>query len=103
MKIILLFSSIMLCLLIAGCSKSVEPTDNSIVTNYTGTITEDFLINSDVIYKGHKEIFYPSNLPESFKQKGLRIIFSGKRIECPPNAQCLAQEILLSSINIYNQ
>ena len=93
----------MLFILIVGCNKSVEPTDESIVTNYTGTITEGYLINSDVVYKGHKEIFFPSNLPESFKQEGLRVIFGGKRIECPPNAQCLAQEILLSSIKIYNQ
>ncbi|MCG6915884.1 hypothetical protein LJE86_18420 [bacterium BMS3Abin03] len=98
MKIILLFSSIILFTLIGGCSKSVEPTDDSVIKNYTGTITENFLINSDVIYKGHKEIFFPSNLPKSFKQEGLKVIFSGKRIECPPNAQCLAQEIFLSSI-----
>jgi len=58
MKNILLFSSIMFPILIAGCSKSVEPTDDSIVTNYTGTITEDFLINSDVVYMGHKETFF---------------------------------------------
>lgn len=102
MKIIILFFPISLFILIAGCSKSVEPTDDSIVINYTGTITKEFLINSDIMYKGHKEKFFPSNLPEPFRQEGLRVMFSGKRIECPPTAQCLAQEILLSSIKIYN-
>ncbi len=88
--------------LIFGCSGSLAPTpvsDDDIV-NYTGTITDGYLISSDMAYQGNINIFYPSNLPESLKIIGLRVVFSGKLIECPPNASCLAQEIKLSAIKV---
>ena len=98
MKYLIFFSSILLIIVATGCSKSVEPIDGNNVIDYTGTIYNYDFIKSDIVYKGQKEVFFPSNLPESFKENGLKVIFSGKRIECPPNAQCEAQEILLSSI-----
>jgi hypothetical protein len=84
----------------AGCGDVGEPSTDDIV-NYRGTIIQEsaqvFLIESDASSENHLKTFYPLNLPEKYKQDGLRIQFSGK-IEIDPTAFYIYPAIRLSRI-----
>jgi hypothetical protein len=99
-----------LSLFIFSCSGIVTPFDDADILNCSGTIVyvsdlkdqATYYIQSDVIYQGAGDLFYPNNLPVSFKIDGLRVIFTAELIECPPNAVCLVQEIKLLTIKAKN-
>ena len=106
MKGTLLFLSLLVALVFMGCSdkgKEVVPSSDDVI-NYTGVIkqmTPDvFLIISDYVYQGQQELFFPTNLPDSFKKDGLRVLFSGKRGEIPPNVRMIGIPLELSSIRV---
>ena len=100
----LLFSSFFVLLLFSACNNNVDSNDDLVIINAKGTIYTDstkirgyYLIESESTYLGSSTLF-PSNLPDNFKQEGVRVLFSGKLIRCPLGAECVAQEIVLSSI-----
>ena len=106
LKNIIVIMSLSLIVFFYSCDNSVDSEDNNnnIVFMTAGTVYTDssimrgyFLINSDRVYFGTKRLF-PSNIPDDFKQEGIRVVFSGKLVPCPPNAMCAALEIQLSSI-----
>jgi hypothetical protein len=99
-------SVLWLSVLIFCCSGNMAPFEDADILNCTGTITyvsdirdqATYYIQSDKTYPGIGDLFYPNNLPGSFKIDGLRVIFTGEFIECPPNAECVVQEIKLFTI-----
>jgi hypothetical protein len=89
-----------------GCSDQghqVVPSADDVI-NHTGVVkqmsSDAFIIISDYIYQGQNEHFAPTNLPDSFKTDGLRVLFSGKRGEIPPNVRMMGTPLTLSSIEI---
>jgi hypothetical protein len=98
-------SNLYLALLFFSCSGSIAPFEDADIINCTGTIIyvadlQDqaiYYIQSDITYQGTDKL-YPTNLPGSYKIDGLRVVFSGRLIECPPDASCIAQQIKLSAI-----
>lgn len=86
--------------LAAGCADLGEQANNDLV-DYTGTViqepTQSFLIESDAAFDANLKTFYPLNLPDVFKQDGLRIRFSGN-IEIDPTALYRYPPIRLSRI-----
>ncbi len=88
-------------LLLVGCGESsIEPLgpDDDIV-NHTGVIqqleSDTYVIIDDVPESGH---YAPTNLPVDFRQDGLRVLFSGRTREIPPNVRMAGIPLDLSSI-----
>jgi hypothetical protein len=106
MKSMFVLSSMFVALLLVSCNDEENNIARSSddVQNYTGVIkqmtTDGFAIISDVVYKGQRDHFAPTNLPESFRQDGLRVLFSGKRGTIPPNVRMWGIPLEISSIQI---
>ena len=100
MKVLILFSSLVVLSNFFACDNIVDNNNNLIIRNSKGTIVKDSLrspfhfIKLDQDYLGTSNLF-PSNLPDSFKYEGKRILFSGKFISCPPDANCIRYAITL--------
>jgi len=97
-----IFSHVLLLLVfVAGCQDLGQPLTDDML-NYTGTIIEKntgfYLIESDMPLQQGK-MFYPTNLPESFKRDGLRVRFSGS-IDALPGVEYLYPPLKLSSIAV---
>ena len=95
------FLCILVTVLFFGCNEtSMEPIqDHDDVVNHTGAVqqlgTEIFIIIDDVAESRH---YAPTNLPNEFKQHGLRVLFSGHTREIPPNVRMAGIPLDLSSI-----
>ena len=100
---IAIFSVAFLVFACTDNGSQVVPSADDVV-NYTGAIkqmsSDAFIIISNYIYQGQNEHFAPTNLPDSFKTDGLRVLFSGKRGEIPPNVRMMGTPLTLSSIQI---
>ena len=84
-----------------GCSDfGVTPGGDMIVS--TGRIEQDygidFLLRSDREFQG-STIFYPQNLPDSFRHNGLRVKFAGN-IAMDPTVMYILPPIRLISIDL---
>lgn len=96
-----------LCLLVGllfvGCSESprepLGPDDD--IVSHTGVIQQleldAYVIIDDVPESRH---YAPTNLPVDFKQDGLRVLFSGRTREIPPNVRMAGIPLDLSSIQL---
>lgn len=93
---------LVLFVLMTGCKDLGEPSTDDMV-NYEGTIvhtsSESYLIITDIAFENHMEIFFPLNLPDTFKRDGFRIRFSGN-IEADPNAYYSYPPIRLSRVEL---
>lgn len=101
MKQTLIVFSLLACVFFIGCGKptALQPMDD--VINHAGTIMQiDSLFFGIVDDAEWGERFAPSNLPESFKIDGLRVIFSGRRGMIPPNVRLWGTPLELTSIQI---
>ena len=91
--------------LAAGCADLGEQPNDDLV-DYTGTIiqetTQSFLIKSDAAFENYLKTFYPLNLPNAFKEDGLRICFSGN-IEIDPTTLYRYPPIRLTRITSIGQ
>ena len=109
MKFLKYISCLYPALLIFSCSGSILPFEDANIINCTGTITyvsdirdqATYYIHSDITYQGTDHL-YPTNLPEAYKIDKMRVVFSGKLIECPPDPPCYAQQIKLSAMKAIN-
>lgn len=93
----------LLVMLLSACSTAVDPGDAGIVSGLSGLITKDaangvYYIVVDGAPSGVYPRLWPSNLPERLKEDGLRIRFGGILVPCPPNANCIAEEIVLMTV-----
>ncbi|MBI4547400.1 MAG: hypothetical protein HY707_05445, partial [Ignavibacteriae bacterium] len=88
----------------AGCTSETETIieTNDDIINQTGTTAQMSQFGSDffVINTDLGQRFHPTNLPYDFKRVELRVLFSGKTGEIPPNVRLAAIPLVLSRIEI---
>jgi len=94
------FTSLLACLLLLGCGNNpVSLSASDDIVNHTGTVRQigsvGYAIVDDAEPSGR---FAPSNLPESFKTDGARVLFSGRRGEIPSNVRMWGTPLELKSI-----
>ena len=99
MKRIVVATSL-LCIALLGCLESPKqrPDDGRVVVSHHGVIQEldDLFVIVDETEFGTR--FFAQNLPDEFKSDGLRVVFSGRRGEIPPNVTLIGTPLTLSSI-----
>jgi hypothetical protein len=90
----------LMCVLLLGCGSdpvSVSAPDD--IVNHTGTVRQVYGLSYAIVDDVEpNELFAPTNLPESFKTDGARVLFSGKRGEIPPNVRMWGVPLELTSI-----
>ena len=98
-------SALFLAALLQGCTDNgetaLQPVDD--VVHHTGTVQlvgSTYVIIDDLASDGQQERFVPLNLPDEFKQAGMRVLFSGRRREIPPNVRMAGRPLQLSFIRI---
>jgi hypothetical protein len=73
--------------------------DERVIVNHSGVIQEEmedvFIIIDQSEIGTH---FFPIDLPDEFRSDGLRVIFSGRAQEIPPNVRLVGTPLELSSI-----
>jgi len=93
-------ASLLACPLLLGCGNSPVPSSTSAdIVNHTGTVRQIGSVGYAIVDDAESsERFAPSNLPDSFKRDGVRVLFSGRRGEIPPNVRMWGTPLELTSI-----
>jgi len=78
-------------------AKVVQPVDD--VVNRSGSVRLIGLTFT-IVDDSMNERFVPSKLSDSFKNDGMRVLFSGKRGVIPPNVRMIGTPLELSFIQI---
>jgi hypothetical protein len=89
-----------LTLAIAGCEDHVgsAPHVKADIENHTGTVRELAVDTFGIVGDAEAEHFLPSNLPAEFQVDGQRVLFSGNRLEIPPNVRLWGAPLQLTEI-----
>ncbi len=95
-------AGLLACFLLSGCADNpVSSSTYPDIVNHTGTVRlighVGYAILDDLEPNTR---FAPSNLPDSFKNDGIRVLFSGRRGKIPSNVRLWGTPIELTSIQL---